>query len=276
MSSPRRDRLRAELGRLRDLSGLGGRPMGQRLGVTQATISRIERGETLPAMPIVRGWLDAVVDAGVQLAAAERERILELAETLHGETQPWGELLGTDGHTQRHFLQREMLAVLTRNWQPTVVPGLLQTPEYARAVLSVGRTRNVEDAVAKRIERQQVLHDPGPRRFEFLIAEHVLRWPIGGETVLEVQRDRIVSLARLDTVDVAIVPTTAAPALAWHNFTLWTPEDGPRYVTTELVHGAQELVDEATVQLYDELWSRLWGSALHGDDATDLLLKIGG
>lgn len=248
--------------------------MGIRLGVTQATISRIERGETLPSMPHVRGWLDAVVDAGVDLPPAERDRILELAEALHGETQSWGELLGTDGHTQRHFLQREQLAVLTQNWQPTVVPGLLQTPEYARAVLTVGRTRNVEDAVAKRIERQKVLHEPGARRFEFLIAEHVLRWPVGGDVVQEVQRDRIVSLARLGTVDVAIVPSSAAPALAWHNFTLWTPEDGPRYVTTELVHGAQELVDEATVQLYDELWSKLWAAAVHGDDVIELLRKI--
>lgn len=274
MSNPRRDRLRAELARLRALSGLGGRPMADRLGVKQATISRIERGVTLPSMPNVRGWLDAVVAAGVEIDQIHRERVLELAEALHGETQPWGELLAAAGHTQGHFLQREQLARRTQNWQPTVVPGLLQTPEYARAILSIGRTRDVEEAVAKRIERQQVLQSPGQRRFEFLIAEAVLHWPVGGGHVLEAQRDRIVTLARLEVVEIAIVPTVAVVAAAWHNFTLWTPEDGSRYVTTELVHGAQEISDEPTVMLYDELWAKLWSVAVRGDEATDLIRSI--
>lgn len=229
--------------------------MAKALGVRQATIWRIDHGRQLPSMPRVRAWLEA---AGVD--EAERIRLLDLAEAAHGETRPWRDLLGDGEHFQDVARGREERAVLVRNFQPTVAPGLLQTPEYARLVLDLGHTADVEAAVAGRVRRQQILY-AGTCRFEFALAERVLRADYGAPEVLSAQLDRIRSLARLDTVDVVVVPESA-PVLAWHNFILWTDVDGDRFVTTELVHGAQELRDELDVAVYVEVWERLLAAAV--------------
>ena len=151
--------------------------------------------------------------------AATRQRVLDLAGAVHAETRGWDELLGRDGHAQAEAARREQAATRVRNYQDEVIPGLLQTPEYARAYFEIGRTTDVEAAVAC-IERQKVLRVAG-RRFVFLIAERVLSWPVGGAEVLAEQRDRIVSLSRLPSVELAVLPTVPVAAVAWHNFTLW-------------------------------------------------------
>jgi Predicted transcriptional regulator with C-terminal CBS domains len=261
----RRDRLRGELQRIRTVAGISGRDMGARLGITQATISRIERGETLPPIPIVRGWLDAAAKE-----QAERERLLDLAEAVHAETRGWAELLDNTGHTQQEALAAERAVARVRSFQPTVIPGLLQTPEYARAILAIGRTRDVAAALATRIERQQVLYEEG-RQFHYLIAEPVLHWPVGGPAILAAQRDRLVSLMRLPTVHIGIIPTTTAVAAAWNNFILWEPTEGRPYVTTELIHGAQEIHDTDRIELYETLWKQLSDIALTGDDAASAI-----
>lgn len=273
MSTPvhdsRRDQLRAELMRLRLQAGLGGRPLAARVRSTQATVSRIERGTTLPSVPLVRRWLDAC-DAPEEMAA----RLVALAEAVHTDTRGWSELLDEHGHAQRLFREREVASRSVRNFQPSVAPGLLQTPEYARAVLGLGRTRNVDAAVADRVSRQQVLYEAG-RQFSFLLTEHVLRWPVGGKEVLAAQRDRIVSLSRLPTVGLAVLPTDAVVLVPWQNFILWEPEDdSPVYAGSELFLGEQKVTDPGDVDLLTDIWSRLWAAAAVGDDAVEMIRNL--
>lgn len=269
---PRRDRLRTELARLRIQAGLSGRQLGAALGagqaVKQATISRIERGETVPSVPTVRAWLHA---CGVGSDAAVQ--ILDLAEAAQAETRGWRELLDRDGHAQHESAEMERAAVSVRNVQPTVVPGLLQTPEYAHAVLSIGRTRDVAAAVAARMNRQQRLYEPG-RRFTFLIAEQVLAWPVGGREVLAVQLDRIVSLSRLPAVEIAVLPADATVATLWNNFILWKFPDEPPRVTAERTDGETDTSDADSVVLHEQLWSRLWDAAAQGEAAIELIRGI--
>lgn len=239
------------------------------MGSTQATVSRIERGQSLPSPPTVRKWLD---QTGADPATTER--LLDLVEAALAETRGWGELLGDIGHAQGEARQRERDAALVRNFQPTVMPGLLQTPEYARALLSIGRTHDVPAAVAMRIERQQVMFEPG-RSFRFVVGEQVLRRPFGGPGVLSGQLDRLVSLSRLDTVEVAILPASFTGATGWSNFILWSPTEGDRFVSMELTHGAPDIHDPDDVALYEALWDRLWAAAAGGDDAVDLIRELG-
>lgn len=263
----RRERLRLELARLRTQSGIGGRAMGRAIGASQGTVSRIEQGVTLPSIPYVRRWLDAVEAAGVDV---DRDRVLDLAEAAHAEIRGWAELLGDAGHAQDEAFDLEAHATRVRVFQPTVVPGLLQTPEYARAVFSIGRTRDVSAAVARRIERQQRLYEPG-RRFVFLIAEQVLRWPLGGEQVVAAQRDRIVSLSRLETVEVGVVPASSTSVAAWHNFILWECPGEPPRVTAELIDGEHDTSKDDAVAVYELVWQRLWDAAVVGDAAAELI-----
>ena len=243
--------------------------MGTAIGATQGTVYRIEHGQTLPSIPHVRKWLDAVEEAGVEV---DRERLLDLVEAVHAETRGWGELLGNVGHAQDDAFDLEENARRIRNYQPTVIPGLLQTPEYARALLSIGRTKDVAAALAKRLDRQHRLYEAG-RQFVFLIAEPVLRWPLGGDQVLAAQLDRIVSLAQLDSVDVAVVPASATVAAVWHNFILWEFDDEPVRVTAELVGGEHDSSKEESVALFERVWDRLWSSAEVGDEALDAIRR---
>jgi len=275
---PRRERLRQELVRVRDLAGVSGRELARRLKnarpelkASQGTISRIENGQVLPSLPVVRAWLELC-----QVDEPNSERIVDLAEAAHGETRPWKELLQEEQHLQGVARQRELAAVRVRNFQPTIVPGLLQTPEYAASLIPLadvtGGTEH-EAAVAERLARQQVLYDDN-RRFQFVMTEHVLRWAPGPRGLLTAQLDRIASLAGLDTVDVAVVPVETPALVPWHNFVIWESADRDPFVTTELVHGEQELHDPEQVALYEKLWDRMWSSAVVGEDAVGLVRKL--
>ncbi len=60
----------------------------------------------------------------------------------------------------------------------------------------------------------------------------------------------------------------------WHNFVIWEPADDEPYVTTELFHGEQQILDADGVKLYRDLWDRMWSAALVGQDAVDLIRKV--
>jgi hypothetical protein len=217
----------------------------------------------------VQDWLEAV-DAAVP----ERQRLTALAEQVHGIARGWAEVLGVDGHAQREARQREQTARSIRNFQPTVIPGLLQTPEYARAILSIGRTRDVEAALTMRVQRQEVLHASAGPALSFLLAENALRWPIGGPHVIAAQRDRLVSLARLPRVDLAVLPASSTVAATWSNFILWEPADGAPYVSLEVAHGPVDVFQPDRVQLYADLWDRLWAASARGDDALSVIRQL--
>jgi transcriptional regulator with XRE-family HTH domain len=265
-----RAQLAKELQRLRDLAGLSGRELARRTGISQPKVSRIEHGQALTSLPEAERWL---TECGA--SPDVHRRVLALVEAVLGETRPWGELLQGRDHLQDLVRERDTAAALVQNFQPTVIPGLLQTAEYARRILALGRT-DVAFALAARLDRQQMLHEPG-RQFEFLIVEHVLTWSPGPEpaTVLGPQLDRLMSLATLENIEIAVLPRTAVPVLPWHNFVIRQPADrGPAYVTTELVHGAQEITDPASVAVYRSTWARLWDAAVVGREAMELIRTL--
>lgn len=271
----RRDRLRAELMQVRVRAGLSGRALGVDLKshgykeVKQATISRVERGETVPSVPMVRAWLSA---CGVEDDPGQR--VVDLAEAAQAETRGWSELLGADGHAQREAAVMEQACTALRVFQPTVTPGLLQTPETARALFAIGRTRDVEAAVAARVARQKILYESG-RTFTFLIAENALRWPLGGPEVHAGQLDRIVTLSRLPTVEVAVVPQSVTVVAGWNNFQLWALPDEPTRATAEVFGGETDTSDGETLDWFETVWSRLWDVAVRGDEAVNLIRATG-
>jgi transcriptional regulator with XRE-family HTH domain len=260
--------LAAELGHLRSLSGLSGRAMAERTKSSQPTIVRIERAEAVPSMPVVRAWLEAT-DADPDL----RERVIALTDAIHVQTVRWPTLLTGRTHLQDDVREREQESVIVRNFQPTVIAGLLQTPAYTRALMPLtditGKIDH-EATVAARLQRQQVLYDSG-RTFQFLIGESVLRWS-PGDDVMAGQLDRIAQLSELPTVEIAVLPVTAHVATPWHNFVVHILADDSAYVTTELIHGTQRLSDSEEVGLYRGLWDRLWSASVSGGDAVRQIL----
>jgi transcriptional regulator with XRE-family HTH domain len=265
-----RRQLGAELRKLRSLAGLSQRVLVEALSTSQAGVSRIEHGETLPSREQLIAWLRT---CGVADDPTIRERVLGLADAAHGETRPWGDMVPADvSHLQGVAAERERSATLIRNCQLTWFPGLLQTAEYARLVIEQTdpeAERDTAAALAARLQRQQILFEKG-RRFEFLIAESALLWaPEAG--VMAAQRDRLLSLATLPNVEIAILPIRRTGTPAWHSFIVFGAAGEPSFVTTELVHGGQEVSDPDAVGRYSALWDRLWRAAATGDEAVDLI-----
>lgn len=262
--SPRGERLRRELLYHRDRAGISGRKLAALLGTNQGKIWRIDNGHQVPPIPMVQAWLDAC-----QVAEPTRRQVLDLAEAVHGETRPWGDLLAGESHLQGVARQRESAAAMVRSFQPTIIPGLLQTPEYAARVIPLADHTDTIDhdaALAARLQRQQILYEEG-HRFQFLLVETALRWSVAMGDIGPPQLDRIASLSRLPTVDLGVIPSGQDVVLPWHNFVILEPVDDGPYVVTELFHGEQKITAAEQVGLYRSLWERMWIAAAHGDDA---------
>jgi transcriptional regulator with XRE-family HTH domain len=269
--SPARRRLSRELGRIRTIAGISGRGMAAHLNVSQATVSRMDNARSIPTPEQARRWLNA---CGIT-DEATRDRVMGMVEAAAGETRPWADLLaGGTTHLQQQAHEREAGSRLVRTFQPTIVPGLLQTAAYARVILPLADVTGREDheaALAARMERQALLDDEN-RRFDFLITEQVLAWS-PGPGVMAAQRGRLAAAALLPSVRLGVLPIAAAAGLPWHNFVLYFPADngGSPYVTAELIEGAHEVSDSVDVALYAALWDRLWAAAVVGDDAVAIL-----
>lgn len=268
-------RLRRQLGsELRTARTLGDRTqydLATAVGVSQATVTRIEQGRALLPRDAVVAWLDACTAAG-----DVRERVLTLTAAAHAETWSWDEPLGGDvTHLQGIARDREVNARLVRGYHFQWIPGLLQTAGYARGMLPLvdptGRM-DIAAAVSARMERQQILYETG-RRFEFLVEENALHWS-PAEGVLAGQRGHLLALAGLDSVEVRVLPADRIGAPGWNGFILWTNRDGDTFVTAEFLHGGQVITELAAVASYEALWSQLWGSALVGVDALERIRTI--
>jgi transcriptional regulator with XRE-family HTH domain len=265
--------LGAELRSIRTLAGLSQRDVVQRAGISQSSVSRMERGDALPTRAEALAWLTAV-----EADEEARRRVLALTEAAHTDPTAYQELLrGAGGHLQDQVRQQESTARLVRSFVLTWVPGLLQTAEYARLLIPQADPTGEIDhaaAVAARLDRQKQLFEEG-RRFEFLLAEPVLYWSPGAG-VMAAQLDRLRSVATLAGVEIGVLPTRRVGALAWHSFTYREPADGADpYVDVELVHGATTTSDPARVQPYVELWDRLWSAAATGQAAIELIDRAG-
>lgn len=145
------------------------------------------------------------------------------------------------------YVELEAQACAISTYQPTVVDGLLQTSDYARAVFAAGHPSPPPDEVERqiriRLERQrQVLDRPDPLRLSVVLCESVLRRAVGGSAVLAAQCDHLRELNRRDSVDIRVLTfaTGAHPAVRGHFTVLDLDSDAdPDVVYLESLHGGR-------------------------------------
>jgi hypothetical protein len=172
------------------------------------------------------------------------------------------------------------MAAAAHYFQSAIVPGLLQTAEYARRVLQLHDAIGGQDyaaAVARRLDRQQVLYDEA-HQFEFLVTEQALRARVGPTNVLIPQLDRIGQLSTLSNVTIGVIPSSVPiTTLVMHAFALFEPaaEEQSPFVIVELVHGEVTVRDPRGVGLYQDRLAHLRESAIYGDEVRALLALIG-
>lgn len=255
---------------LRKDKGLTAVELAQRVGVTQTAISRYEVGARRPSPELLEKLADA-------LGASKRVR-LQLLELLHSAQT---ELKSLRSIAQRGLRRRqeeiariEARAKQSRNFQAAVVPGLLQTPAYARRMFEeVGLGTSAQDvaqALNVRLDRQTVLHDPG-KRFGFVITEAVLLWPRGDIPEMLAQLDRLQAVMEFPNVDLAILPLGVTPPRSPINSFDVFDEN---LVLIETLTEQLAVSDPADVALYIKAYEAFRNAALSGPEARELFASV--
>jgi transcriptional regulator with XRE-family HTH domain len=271
----RRRRLGGELRRHREQAGVSGRQLAERIGISQSKVSRIETGSAIPTIPQVTAWAEAVGASG-----STTDALMVLIDAAYTEVHPWSAAMQDQIHLQDDIQELENRTGVKRVYEPSLVPGLLQTAEYVRRVFTMFEPAYAESdvpaVVAGRLDRQVALFDPA-RRFEFLITEAALRWRIGPSGLLRSQLDRIASVSTLENVSIGLIPQ-AALALTHvpHGFVIFEPagDEDDALVMVETVHANLTVSGASQVALYRRQWSLLGQMAVYGAAARDLLARV--
>jgi transcriptional regulator with XRE-family HTH domain len=272
--SPTRRQLGEALRALRRQAGLSGERLAEQLGISQSKVSRAELGEVVPSAAEVAAWARAC--GAADPAAAE---LAALAEQVGTEAVAWRRRLGRQrglAAMQAELAALEASATVVRVYHPVLVPGLMQTPDYARAVYAArwGAERSdLGEAVTARMNRQAVLHAPG-RRFEFVTTEVALRWRPSAVEVQLAQIDRVGQVASMASVQLGILPLEVEAAV-WHahQFTLFEREPDP-VVHVELLSTGINIRDAEDVATYRAKFEQLAKAAVAGDAARALLARV--
>ncbi len=153
-------------------------------------------------------------------------------------------------------------------YQHIIVHGLLQTREYAEALIRFGsKERTPEVQIAKwidlRIERQHVLHREAPTRFAIVLEESALQRPVGSEAIVQDQLRRLIELSKLANIDIQVIPTGCGPHASLRgSFQLYEmPDPYPDVAHIETMGGSL-YIEEPTVSQIREVWKDLVESAL--------------
>ncbi|MGH3871899.1 MAG: helix-turn-helix domain-containing protein [Pseudonocardiaceae bacterium] len=266
-------RLRRELKRLRNDATLNVDEAGKRAGLSGPTVSRIESGKRGMTVDEVEKLLDTY-----QVPVPEQREYLEMAERAaeKGWWQAYGSTL-TDA-TQTQIALEEDATTIT-NFEPVVVPGLLQTAAYARAIISTGwtqTTREVETKVAARMARQTILTKPDPPQLVAILDEGVLHREVGDRGIMARQLRQLVDLATAQpNVTVLVIPFTAgAHAATEGSFAIMEFGVEPGAVLLEGKTADLFLEEDDEITAYQDTVGRLTRSALGAGDSVALIEQV--
>ncbi|MEU3354300.1 helix-turn-helix transcriptional regulator [Streptomyces sp. NPDC037389] len=263
-----RGQLGAALRALRQESGKEAKTVARSAVMSTSKLSKIETGKAAPSPADVERILTAI---GV--SDEVKAEYLEVARAESTEATAWRLVRRMGVHkAQEQTRSLETQMAVLRLFQPALIPGLLQTPEYIRAILARHNLGEevLTRTISARIDRQQVLYDSA-KELHFIITESVLRWRIVSAARMSEQLDRLVSLSRLPNIDVRVVPLSAPQQdIANHAFVI----RDDRTVTVETIHAEIVVTDPRDVSLYIEKFERFASTALSGDDMRAMLVRI--
>jgi transcriptional regulator with XRE-family HTH domain len=264
-----RGALGAKLRELRARAGMSGVALANRLGWVQSKISRIETARQLPTEEDVRAWA-----AATEVEPATVESLLDELRTARANQIAWRRGATDPGQagTQRSMLDLAAEATLIKNFEVGIVPGLLQTADYARVRLAENvevhgaPDDDLEDALLLRIQRQQVLYDR-TKQFHFLVPESVLRMLLCPVDVMRGQLDRLTALIGMSNVELGIIPTgTHLPVAPLHGFVMF--DDA---ITIETWAEELTLQTATDADRFTRIFDQLRGVARYGDSAREII-----
>ncbi len=249
-------------------SGLTARALAAAAGWHESKSSRLENGKTPPSNEDIRVW--------TRICHAEDQAadLIATARGIEGMYVEWRRL--ESAGLKR--VQESVLPLFERTrwfrfYQSQVIPGLLQTQDYTRAILhTVVALRDVpddvEDAASARMSRQRVLHTGG-RRFSFLIEEWVLRSVIGSPATMVNQLGHLLGMTATPSLSLGVIPMGVVRGNAWpsESFSMY---DGKR-VSCELVSASLTVTQPSEIAEYARTFTELAGIAVYGAPARKLI-----
>ncbi|MFD6186350.1 helix-turn-helix domain-containing protein [Streptomyces goshikiensis] len=261
--------LGARLRELRAEAGVNGKDFADLIGWQGSKVSRLENGKQTATEADMDAWAAA---AGVPEQAADLRCRLK---GLESQQRSWRRQLAT-GHRpvqDRYVVEYQRTATM-RGYEATVIPGLFQTPGYARHLIEANTIlmqspRDTEAAIAARMRRQEVLYEPG-KLFRVLLWEAALHVVVCPREVMVGQLDRLVGLIGMSTVELGIVPLGAPlPLTPKHGFWIFDEER----VIVETVNTELSYDSADDLALYGRAWDGLNTAAAYGAQAHRLIAR---
>ena len=265
-----RNALGKRLRELRQAADLSGRRLAESLSWPPSKVSKLENGRQTPTDDDIRGWTRATDSEG------ETAALLASLHTLEVQHAEWQRILRTGlKPRQQELIEWDQRTRLLRAFEATVIPGLLQTAEYARARFAEGIRRlklpnDINEAVAARVQRQEILYRPD-KRFHFVLTEAALRFRLCPADVMLGQLDRLVSLSQLPNVRLGVIGFETQYATSpWHGFWLYDNER----VLVETFSAALDLRQPQEIELYREVFEQLAAVASYGRAARRIITEV--
>ena len=252
----------AELRRLRTAAGVSQEELGQRITYSGSLVGMIETARRAPTRDFAERCDDSLVTGGV---------LARLWPLVSQEALPrWF----------RPFAEIERTATSIRSWEPLVIPGLLQTEAYARALITAWQPGDGPEAVrlqvTARMERQQLLDREDPPLLWMIISEAALRNPVGGPAVLREQLTRLLDrVAEHPKIIVQVVPLDAGAHPGLEGPLVLVARRGEPDVAYLEVQGRGQLVETSEeVARYGLLYDLLRAVALPPDASREMIAGL--
>lgn len=261
----------ARLTELREAAGLSGNALARRMDVVQSRVWKIEHDQLLPNEDDITAWAEATShpEAAGDLA--------EMLKSARGEQQfstAYRRKGGLAAYEDRLRAIEERSARIGE-FEVAVIPGLLQTADYCREVVSLpGGLRawgadeaEIEAKINARLRRQEILHDPA-KQVQMVLGEAALRTRIVPPAVLAAQLGKLLSLLRLPAVELGVIPfDRQVPAYTLGGFRVY----GDDLITVESIAGEKDFTDPDEVAAFLEAFDALRQAAVTGDGAQRLI-----
>ncbi len=271
----RRRRLALELRRLREAARLTCEEVAEHLECSTSKVSRIETGRVSVSPRDVRDMLDLY---GV--SAQEGASLVQLARDSRQKGW-WHAYSDTIEPRFATYIGLESAASEIRIYEVTLIPGLLQTEEYARTVIAAGTVGGDHDGVERNVAllmaRQPPLTSDDPPRLWAVLDEAALRRTVGGSGLMRLQLDHLLDLSRLPNVAIQVIPfgASAHPAMGRPFVILAFPERAdPDVVYLEDLTSALYVEDVNEVDRYNMFFNHLRATALSFEDSASLIMSV--
>jgi len=254
----------AEVRRWRTAAGLSQEQLGQRVGYTGAQVGKVETGERAPSQEFAQHCDQALPGAGGLFL-----RIYHLARRWDGGYPSWFV----------EWVQAEGRAITLHTWEPLLIPGLVQTPEYARALFQAWRSARtdaeLDQLVSARIERQLIFERPNPPSLWAVIDEGVLTRCVGSPQTMRDQLAHLLDVSDRLRITVQVVPAGAgAHAGLLGAFAIAGFGDAPGLVYLESPDQGQTTQRSSVVVKVSETFDTLRAEALPRGASRDLIRKV--